>query len=445
MRKVALCLVSTLACVSAGFGQLTVPGANGVDGAFVFVGDVGNPNVMTIDLAKAPTGQWDDPVLGGDNDGDAISDGVYDPVRWAVVFRYTSVDVPSGREVRFRNHPSYPPVVWLVSGDVNIAGTINLNGGASTGAAATQSEPGPGGWRGGRAYVSPDSVGSAGFGPGGGKYELPSVVRNAGGYATPGSNQPEGPLYGNASLIPLYGGSGGSASNTSSGGFHGAGAGGGAILIASAGTITVGGAIRANGGAGSNADCSGTGAERHAGNGSGGGIRLVADEFLLMGSISAAGASGCTRGGSGRIRIEANLSSTEGSTDPVASFASPQATAILWPGQSAPSIEVVEIDTGNGMLEVPSDPQPSKWDFPEADVSVDTLEPITLNIFCRNVPVPTDAEPWEVAVRVIAKSGPAQELQATFVPGGSFTESEWRCSFVAPQGYSAIQARAFRP
>ena len=61
--------------------------------------------------------------------GDALmtpgtGDGVYDVTRWAVVFKYASIDIPDGVTVTFTNHPSRAPVVWLVDGDVIISGTI---------------------------------------------------------------------------------------------------------------------------------------------------------------------------------------------------------------------------------------------------------------------------------------------------------------------------------
>ena len=80
-------------------------------------------------------------------------------------------------------------------------------------------------------------------------------------------------IYGTASIVPLIGGSGGSANANATQGSGGAG--GGAILIASSGNIFLPeplGGISAKGG---NASFGGA---NEAGSGSGGGIRLVANQ-----------------------------------------------------------------------------------------------------------------------------------------------------------------------
>ena len=49
--------------------------------------------------------------------------------------------------VTFKNHPTYVPVVWLVQGNVSIAGTLRLSGQNGTGnvvEALTPPEPPPG-------------------------------------------------------------------------------------------------------------------------------------------------------------------------------------------------------------------------------------------------------------------------------------------------------------
>lgn len=73
-RTIRLFAASALLTVSA-FGQIIVPGADGSDGAF-------NPTTnVTINLALADAGAWNGP---NPNPGE----GVYDPDKWAVVFRY---------------------------------------------------------------------------------------------------------------------------------------------------------------------------------------------------------------------------------------------------------------------------------------------------------------------------------------------------------------------
>ena len=90
-------------------------GSDGSDGAFA-------PKFDTvIDLSLAATASWDTP-------SPVPGQGVYDPERWAVVFKYTTIDIPLGVTVSFTNHPSGAPVIWLASGDVTIAGEVNVNG-----------------------------------------------------------------------------------------------------------------------------------------------------------------------------------------------------------------------------------------------------------------------------------------------------------------------------
>jgi len=126
---------------------IIVPGANGSDGALNITTDT------VIDLSQAVTGVWD-----ADNTANA-GKGVYDPDKWAVVFKYSSVTVAATKTVTFINHPSRAPVVWLVNGNVTINGTVSLNGanGANNNPSLmvpNLAEGGPGGFRGGSGYFS---------------------------------------------------------------------------------------------------------------------------------------------------------------------------------------------------------------------------------------------------------------------------------------------------
>src|ERR1051325_5230274 len=70
---------------------------------------------VVVDLSQAVTGTWDA------NNHENAGKGIYDPAKWAVVFKYSSVNIPAGKTVTFKNHPSRAPVVWLVTGDVTVA------------------------------------------------------------------------------------------------------------------------------------------------------------------------------------------------------------------------------------------------------------------------------------------------------------------------------------
>ncbi|MBX9735486.1 MAG: hypothetical protein K2X32_01050, partial [Phycisphaerales bacterium] len=116
--------------------QITIPITNqanlGTDGAF-------SPTQSTTQfLQAAVTGSWEQAGTGV---------GVYDASKWAVVYKFSSVNIPANVTVSFSNHPTGAPVVWLVNGNVTINGTVNLTGAVSPSATAF-AQPGPGGFRG---------------------------------------------------------------------------------------------------------------------------------------------------------------------------------------------------------------------------------------------------------------------------------------------------------
>ena len=171
-----ICGLMVLAAASLAYGQIDV-GSDGSDGAF-------EPTVsITIDLSTAPSGPWET-TKGGDNDGDEVSDGVYDEVVWAVVFKYTSVHIPSGVTVTFLNHPTRAPVVWLATEGILIEGTVNLNG--KTGLQEAFAQPGPGGYRGGLGEPLESDSATGGFGLGGASRGDGSSYGSGAGHATAG-------------------------------------------------------------------------------------------------------------------------------------------------------------------------------------------------------------------------------------------------------------------
>ena len=122
-----LCALTTVASIN-------IP-SDGSDGALVV------SNNFVIDLSQAITGKWND------NNSANEGKGIYDPEKWAVVFKYSSVTIQGGATVTFRNHASRAPVVWLVSGDVTINGMVSLDGQQGL-TSPWLAEPGPGGFRG---------------------------------------------------------------------------------------------------------------------------------------------------------------------------------------------------------------------------------------------------------------------------------------------------------
>ncbi|MBI4689687.1 MAG: hypothetical protein HY754_05425, partial [Nitrospirae bacterium] len=213
--------------------------------------------------------------------GSTGADGAFSPTTSTVVqlpadgiFNYTTVNIPSGITVKFQKNTANMPIYILATGDVTIAGTIDINGENGTAGNTGNIAPvpggkgGPGGYDGGYGG-EPGSTGISaaepgyGLGPGGGVPGSRNLYNTGyymayryaygggGGFGTDGSGGSYtgavgGKSYGNSSLTPLIGGSGGGGGYLGSvwnqyGG--GGGGGGGAILLASSGTINVTGEI----------------------------------------------------------------------------------------------------------------------------------------------------------------------------------------------------------
>lgn len=255
------------------------------------------------------------------------------------VLNLTEINIPAGVTLSFKKNSLNTPVYLLVSGNVTIAGGIDLHGGnarhAGTygdGVLGDDGEPGlgaPGGFDGGRggrddaAFRTEVVNGGAGQGPGGGPggtvgsnvctamtsaYSLypyhgggaghaQVAYRNGARYCGALSNvgpQFYGKSYGSDLLQPLIGGSGGGGGRggTSFSG-SGGGGGGGAILIAANGTIKLTGWIDATGGDGGGyaGGAGGNANGAWGAGGSGGAIRLVASRVEGTGNLSANG--GC--------------------------------------------------------------------------------------------------------------------------------------------------------
>lgn len=418
--KAKLIICSFLSAVLTASASVVVPGANGSSGVLNITENT------TIDLSLAATGQWDD---AGNS-----PNGIYDPDKWAVVFNYSNVTIAAGATLTFENHPSRAPVVWLVSGDVIVDGTVNLDG-EDWQTAPDLSEPGPGGFRGGSATYLSGPVAGAGFGPGGGFYNSNSNAGLAAGYGTEGYTN--GPTYGNASLIPLIGGSGGSGDPGFTGVRRGGGAGGGALLIAATGNCTLNGAISSRGGNGVD-DFAGTDAET--GGGSGGGIRIVCDQLFGSGSLSATGGGGWDAGGLGRIRLERSqyTGSIQITPGPSVIPLSAGDTAILWPPSTAPQVRVVSI----GGETAPADPRAAFGAF-GADVVLPETNTTQIVIETTNVEQASSVE-----VRMTPRAGANASRIAASVDSVVTTDPlvvRWVADLPANVGYSAVQVHVVRP
>ena len=402
-------LLAVACCITTAQAQIIIPANNlGTDGVF-------NPTSnITIPLGAATTGNWEDAGNGN---------GIYDAEKWAVVYKFSSVNIPSGVTVRFANHPSGAPVVWLVSGDVVINGTVNLNGAIASGSNLIfYPQGGPGGFAGSKGAAPR----SAGFGPGGGQLNTGGNNGGSGGYGTAGlstsGGSNGGAVYGTHEIIPLIGGSGGGGNINQ---LTGGGGGGGAILIASQGQIIVNGTIVANGG-------DGTG---HAG--SGGAIRLVSDTLSGTGLLNAIGGFfNGPAGGFGRIRTETNFDALLTNGIPARSRAEVGTTARLWPQPGEPMVRVLEL----GEEPVPADPR-SLITFGDTDVEFQSVVPAVIRIEAENVPLQAS-----VNVRVVPVSQAEQSftVPASFV-SGSFESSIWEATLPLNVGVSAFQATVTLP
>ena len=92
------------------------------------------------------------------------------------IFNFTTVNIPAGVTVTFQNNGTNTPVMILATGDVTIAGTIDIRGGSADTMKSTPGSfsqqgvlGGPGGYSGGRGGDPGGFPGASGQGPGGGE------------------------------------------------------------------------------------------------------------------------------------------------------------------------------------------------------------------------------------------------------------------------------------
>lgn len=385
-------------------------GNRGADGEFKPTGAV-----HEVDLSLAASAPWDSATPANDH-------GVYDGTQWAVVFKFQSVHIPAGTTVRFKNHPSHAPVVWLVDGDVTIDGTLVLDG-QNYQRIDAFAEPGPGGFRGGIGIFR--SRATSGFGPGGGD------AGNWGGGGAFGTVADGSQVtYGNADLIPLVGGSGGGGYTA---GTVGGGGGGGAILIATPGTLRVAGRIQANGG-----DVPGGGA----GGGSGGGVRLVGGLLTGDGFVECRAGGGGRRGGEGRVRVEAAAQEGNLNILPAASFEmmEPASVVRLWPDTETPVTRIVSV----GNRTVPADPWANIQSLANADVRL-AAGSRTNVVVIETLNLPTNSV---VTLHVVARDGgPRAQVPASYVGTDPArpTRHLWEGTVVLNPAHHAFQVVAKAP
>lgn len=384
---------------------IVVPGATGTDGP---LNVAANAN-LEINLATS---------------------GSYDATQWAVVFRYTSVTIGTGATVTFKNHPSGAPVIWLVVGDVTINGTVKLDG-ANSSTAPARAEPGPGGFAGGMNQL-PSIAASSGFGPGGG------APYYSGSYGTKATHSSARETYGNASLVPLIGGSGGGPFFGGDVGAYGGGAGGGSILMAASGIITINGSITAKGG----------NTAGYSGGGSGGGIRLVAAEIAGTGSVLASGGNGhYDSSGAGRIRFERVTNSIPNVGNQVAPAPSvlditSGSTALIFPPSGSPTAKVLTVG-GQAVADPPAGSfgnVPADVKLPQSALGAGNTTVVVIET--DNVSDTSDV--FLLAQPRAAFTGTMQYTAARDAAYVHATKDRWNVTVPVAVGYAALQARVVR-
>ena len=273
--------------------------------------------LLGVALPAAAQFQFDSGSDGSDGALDVTTGTVTVDLPPDGVLNYTTVNVASGATLKFNKNALNTPAYILASGDVVVAGTIDVSGQAGTlGSTAVfplAGAGGPGGYDGGQGGLTPGD----GQGPGGGKGGDEAIYGSTdssnydyaghGAHGSTTARENSGAAYGSELLLPLTGGSGGGGTilyinlNRAMGG----GGGGGAVLLASSTRVVVSGSILAIGG---RAAQDGGYA---AGQGAGGAIRVVAPVVEGAGTIDVRGgkhlsdSAGSYRGGQGWIRVDA--------------------------------------------------------------------------------------------------------------------------------------------
>ncbi len=386
-------------------------GSTGADGALDLSG--AQPGIIIFDPRTFT------PLL--DPDGDNI-------------YHFTTITIPSGVTVRLGAEVlGSGPLVWLASGAVQIAGTLDLSGqnGHSGLVAHVPSVAGVGGFGGGvGASITPVRPGN---GPGGGTGgAATNVGGGGGGHAVAGGNNSSGSgggsAYGNDFLLPLLGGSGGGGggtNSTSTTGGGGGGAGGGALLIASSTSISVTGTINAKGGDGGPAN----GGVAGGGGGSGGAIRLMASIISGAGTLKADGGtkgnSYAGNGSYGRIRLEAFQHNFTGSASPPPFVVHPG--FIFLP--NGPALRVVSI----GNVPVPANPAGS---FVNPDVTIDLPTAVTLVLEAHHIPLGT-----VIHLKLIPETGSSVNVDSTPL-AGTLEQSTATATATFPHGFTLVFVQA---
>lgn len=335
------------------------------------------------------------------------------------VFNFTTINIGAGVTVimkagALRNRS----VVWLASGAVTIAGTLNLSGtdgaimnASNPGLNRSPAEPGPGGFPGGvGAYLNSPATAGGGFGGG------------AAGTASNGGTGSGGVYsYFNSQLTPLLGGAGGGGGwkGTGTAGGNG-GAGGGAIRIVSSTSINVTGHILAAYGFPNGP----IGPGFNGGLASGGVIHLIAPSITGNGEVNTGNG-----GSSGVVKLSgSNINQTF-----FTGFGGNVVIGGLYNPPLPSGVPVVSVVSVNGVA-APANPLAS---YLVPDVTINAATTVTVNIAAQNIPVGT-------VVNLSLTSEQGNDSIVTCAPlAGSIANSSASCSGASyPPGITITNIRA---
>lgn len=328
------------------------------------------------------------------------------------VFHFTTINIAAGSILKLTENVYHGPAYFLASGDVTIAGQINLDGepgacGPTFPSQRTPTVAGSGGFSGGIGGNATTNPPLSGNGPGGGK-EGTAGQNNASG----GSNTA------NQYLTPLVGGSGGGGAVGNPFGGMG-GAGGGALLLASTTAIKLDGVIGANGG--NNGSCGGGGA--------GGSVLLVSNAVSGIGAIKVMGGPGYVGGASSGKNGFARMETYTGGVGCEGNCIRETPSELHLPQTGPPTITVTKIN--NEVIN--SNP----FTLPP-DKVINTSAPVRVEISAHQIPLNTIPKIYlfpETGPDRVVDIGPLKGTLAdsmaiadvTFPPGGTrgYVKATW--------------------
>jgi hypothetical protein len=356
---------------------------------------------------------------------------VFDPVALGLhgsgvannVFNFTTFNLAANVTLKFDSSLLHnQAVIFLATGNVTIAGQFDLTGEAGytmnptdPGLARSPSKPGPGGFPGGvGGYLNSPPTPGGGYGGG------------AAGAATGNGSGGEGVYsYYNTNLTPLYGGAGGGGGNIGgAGGIAGGngGAGGGAIRIVSSTSVSVTGSLDVSGGGGGG----GLGNSWSGGSGEAGVVHIIAPTFAGNGSIYTDNCRGCV------VQINTTSNTFTGNYGGLQSAQNLIVRPLFNPPlpSGLPSVNVVSVNSIAA-------PVPVTASYQVPDFSINTTNPITVNISAQNIPTGT-------VVKLYLTSDQGNDQVISCAPlAGAMASSTASCSGVAfPPGITITEIRA---